>query len=553
LDGGGQIEADDGRIIGLRKFLEADEEFGGASPQFSGELDRPATNVGIVVLQRLQQKIGGNAAGDMEGPEGAESASGVFVGRGEANELAAGDIRCAAFLKDAAGLADVPVITVELEIDEFLIGEFLEIDVGRLGVAINDFEDAAVGAIVALVFTVVAFIFIVPVDDVDLTIGSVAQVEHLGPFVVGEEEVGCGVADVTGAARGEEIHIEARAVDVVHDELVAVFGGPVIGEIDHGPGVGVAPPCSAGGGSIGIVPLVADPVTMFGDGGDIGVGVGVEVLAPLTMVARSLNDVEEVGDDAACEEGLSVVVEIDAPGIAGAVSKDFELMSLGVIAPDACVEGDALIVGGTGFPDAGVSEDAVATVEPAIGSPDEGVQCFVGVFESPAIEEDFGSGVGYVVAVAIGNEEEFGGLSDPDAAETDFESTDEIEFILEDFADVGFAVAVGVFEDEDAVLAFGGFAFEGIGIGLGDPEAAPIINGHGDGLLDVGFTGDEESFEACGENHFPGGFLGGESGVLGAAGDGCGTGRGWRFDAINGAGSRAEEEGTGQNCRNDPM
>ncbi len=56
------------------------------------------------------------------------------------------------------------------------------------------------------------------------------------------------------------------------------------------------------------------------------------------------------------------------------------------------------------FTDAGVSEDAMAAIEPAVRSPGKGVEGFVGVFVMPAVEEDLRFGVGDVVVVFVGYE-----------------------------------------------------------------------------------------------------------------------------------------------------
>ena len=53
---------------------------------------------------------------------------------------------------------------------------------------------------------------------------------------------------------------------------------------------------------------------------------------------------------------------------------------------------------------------------------------------------------------SIGNEHQVRGRADPDAAEADFEAADEVQAFHEDGALVELAVAVGVLEDQDAVL-----------------------------------------------------------------------------------------------------
>ena len=119
--------------------------------------------------------------------------------------------------------------------------------------------------------------------------------------------------------------------------------GPAAAQVDHGAGMGVA---AAGrvGAVVARVRRRADPMPMLGDRLDVVVGVGVEVLAGLTLVAAALNHVIQVRDHAGREKRLALVVEIDAPRIARAVGEDFEHVLRGVIAPDAGIDRRALFV-----------------------------------------------------------------------------------------------------------------------------------------------------------------------------------------------------------------
>jgi hypothetical protein len=125
-----------------------------------------------------------------------------------------------------------------------------------------------------------------------------------------------------------------------------------------------------------------------------------------------------------------------------------------------------------------------------------------------AVEEDLWVGVGFVVGVFVGDEEQVRRGEDECAAEADFDAGDVIEFVVEDGSLVEVAVVVGVLEDEDAVGS-GCFPL-GIVISLGHPEAAAIVDGVGNGLDDVGLGGEDGGGEAGGEFHGRDGLLGGE-------------------------------------------
>src|SRR5262249_37659236 len=150
------------------------------------------------------------------------------------------------------------------------------------------------------------------------------------------------------------------------------------------------------------------------------------------------------------DERLAVFVEVQAPGIAGAVGEDLEFVPGWMIAPDAGVDRHAILVGRAGLADLGMREDAVTAVEPAIGAPDEGVERLVRVLITPAIEQNLRRAGGLVILHR--HEEKIRRLADPDAAEADFEAADEIQPLHEDGALVELAGPLGVLEDQDAVL-----------------------------------------------------------------------------------------------------
>ena len=103
----------------------------------------------------------------------------------------------------------------------------------------------------------------------------------------------------------EDVAVDPGPVDVVHEERAAVLGRPGAAQVDHRPGVGVA---AAGrvGPAVAAVRVGAQVVAVIGDRLDVVIGVGIEVLARLPLVAAPLDDVIEVRDDAGGDEHLAV-------------------------------------------------------------------------------------------------------------------------------------------------------------------------------------------------------------------------------------------------------
>ena len=75
------------------------------------------------------------------------------------------------------------------------------------------------------------------------------------------------------------------------------------------------------------------------------------------------------------------------------------------------------------------------------------------VLVAPAVEQDLRRPGRSIGAVLDRDEQQVRRRADPDAAEADLDAADEVQVLDEDLAAVEPAVAVGVLEDEDAVLA----------------------------------------------------------------------------------------------------
>ena len=68
---------------------------------------------------------------------------------------------------------------------------------------------------------------------------------------------------------------------------------------------------------------------VVGDGLDVVVGIGIEMLARLPLVPAPLDHVVKMRDDAGGDDHLAAGVEVDPPGVAGAVGEDLENVTSG--------------------------------------------------------------------------------------------------------------------------------------------------------------------------------------------------------------------------------
>ncbi len=175
-------------------------------------------------------------------------------------------------------------------------------------------------------------------------------------------------------------------------------------------------------------------------------------------------------------------------------------------------------------------KDALAEDEIALGAPDKVVQRVVAVLGAEAGEQLFAM-VGLAVAIGVFEEGEVRLVRDEDAAIAELKAERNGELVGPHAAFVRAVVAIGVFEDEDAILRrLAGHDLR-ISRARADPQAAFAIetdlNGLHEKLRKVFFRGEEADFEA--RIDFEGGEFGGggepfvDGAVSGDDGEGFGV------------------------------
>src|SRR5688572_33164879 len=105
-------------------------------------------------------------------------------------------------------------------------------------------------------------------------------------------------------------------------------------------------------------------------------------------------------------EKLAVLVVVETPRIAAAVREDFKLMTNRMITPHTGAQLRTFFRGHARFPDARRIEHALNSVEPAVRPPEKTVQRLVRVLITEAIEQYLRRAIRFVVAIAIGDEQQ---------------------------------------------------------------------------------------------------------------------------------------------------
>ena len=354
---------------------------------------------------------------------------------------------------------------------------------------------------------------VAPVDRQHRAVGAVGQFHTPKERIVGEEHVAAVVANVAAPLAFEQFLIGPPAMKIPGEEMAAVFLGPVVAQIDHQPGVGVAAAEIVGGAVPRFLPAIAGvemPVVGVHVNEFIGVRIGIERAVPRVM--RPGDDLPEVAVDRVDEEAVAEGVPVVAPGVCGAVGEHLEPARSRRVSPDAPFEPHPLHLRGARLADAAGAGAAAATIEPAVGAEPQPIGKVVVVLRRhlEAVEHHLRRAIGNVVAVAIGHEEQSRRAQEPDAAEPDLHARELLQVVEKHLSLVGRAVAVAVGEDEHAVAEPGvhlDWPF-GVGVVLSDPEPAAGIPGHGDRVLHVGFGGEHADTKPRRHVHRCGGLRG---------------------------------------------
>ena len=398
--------------------------------------------------------------------------------------------------------AHKPFVLAALQLDEFGGRGLGEIDAGLLGVAMTDLEDASGRTVDAVL--VVALADVAPVEEGDGAVRALAEFDASEPRVVGLQDIRLVLHDERAALPLDAFDVHAPAMQVQRHEFVAILRGPVVALVDHHADVRVtaAEAVRAAAAAVSVVPLLAGvPVIMVGLLVDELVDERVRVFAVHALEVRAMDALPAVADDRIDEEQLVVLGPIRAPRVGGAVAIRLEDLRHRVIAPETAGGGLALLLGHAGHVDPRGAGDADAAVEPAIGTPLESVGESMTTRRGGAetVQHDLGR-TGGLVAIHR-DEDQVRWADGPDAPEAALDAREHLDLVREDGPLVELPVVVGVLKDDDPVAQAEVEALLAVGIGvvLGDPQAAAFVPAHRDRLTHVRFGGEERGLEAVRE------------------------------------------------------
>src|SRR5690606_41394700 len=112
----------------------------------------------------------------------------------------------------------------------------------------------------------------------------------------------------------------------------------LIAQVEHRAGMGMSAPGSCRPEVSGMRALVAQPMYVIGDGLDIVISIGVEMLPTLAVVSCALNHVEHVWDNTYRSKCMTVIVERQPPRVARSMREHPQFMTRAGVPPHTCVD-----------------------------------------------------------------------------------------------------------------------------------------------------------------------------------------------------------------------
>ena len=310
---------------------------------------------------------------------------------------------------------------------------------------------------------VIAMPAIVPVEDVEQAIGPGQHGDGREPGIArGNEIVGRHLL-VGRAVALEPVDVDLVAGDVAHEELFAVLRriGVAVEEVQAAVGVAAV--------------ALANNRAQLPAIGRRG--------ARNPAIDARLGHVPQVVGDAGAHKGVALGVPGETPGVAGALGEHLEGPRSRLDAEDGTTEVEHLAL----LDYVVAAPHAAQAVEPAVGTPAQGIGQPIGVLLAKAGHDDLGL-AGH--PVAEWDEEDIRGVGDPDAAVADRDSGRHLQRSRKGGNLVEGAVALAAFQDLDAA-GRPGRGIGGTGRTFDDPQPAAFIEGHRHGVGDGWLAGDQ--------------------------------------------------------------
>ncbi len=168
---------------------------------------------------------------------------------------------------------------------------------------------------------------ITPVENVDGTIGTVAEIQPSKPRVCGFQHVRFMLPDVSSPFGNQPLYVDSSTMQVKGQQTTTIRFRPVVAQVNRRAAVSVASPQSIVLPSHfpRISPILAGiPVVVIGMSINRHVHVRVRIFTVWPTIMSPRNDLPQMAIDRIDEKSIPVLVPVVSPGIGGSMTKDFD-------------------------------------------------------------------------------------------------------------------------------------------------------------------------------------------------------------------------------------
>ena len=223
---------------------------------------------------------------------------------------------------------------------------------------------------------------------------------------------------------------------------------------------------------------------------------------PITrgIVICALDDVKQMRVHAVANEGMTVLVPVDAPRIGRADGERLPHVTYRMIPPHATLEPPPIGPPRPRFARQRPVRNPVRAVQPTVRPPRKPVGDGMRIgMRTKTVEQQDRLPIWHTVVILIRNEIKIRNRHHPHPAEPNFYATHILKFIVKNNPLIMGTIAVGILENNDAVI-FSSLLVRII-IGFSHPQPTPIIKAETNRLLDVRFSGKKGDVEPLGHLH----------------------------------------------------
>ena len=215
---------------------------------------------------------------------------------------------------------------------------------------------------------------------------------------------------------------------------------------------------------------------------------------------RALDDVKQMRVHAVGNEGVAVLVPVDAPRIGRADGESLPYVTHRMIPPHASLEPPPIGPWRPRFAWQRPVRNPVRAVQPSVRPPRKPIGNGVRIgMRTKTVEQQDRLPIRHTVVIFIRNEIKIRNRHHPHPAKPNLYAAHVLKLIVKNNPLVMRAIAVTILENNDAVI-FASLLIRII-IGFSHPQPAPIINAETNRLLDVRFTGKKRDVEPLGYLH----------------------------------------------------